>query len=56
MNFPNRIIQTGETNKTIVKAIQQKLNEAGLGPLEVIGIYGPKTVNAMKLFQATHRD
>lgn len=56
MNFPNRIIKKGETNKTIVKAIQQKLNEAGLGPLEVIGIYGPKTVNAVKLFQATHRD
>ena len=56
MNYPNRIIEAGETNKTIVKAIQQKLNGAGLGPLEVIGIYGTKTVNAMKLFQATHRD
>jgi cell wall-associated NlpC family hydrolase len=56
MNFPNRVIQTGETNKAIVKAIQQKLNEAGLGPFELTGNYGPKTVNAVKLFQATHRD
>ena len=56
MNYPNRIIKAGETNKAIVKAIQQKLNEGGLGPIEVIGIYGPKTVNAVKLFQATHRD
>jgi CHAP domain/Putative peptidoglycan binding domain len=56
MNYPNRVIQTGETNKTIVKAIQQKLNEAGLGPFELTGNYGPKTVNAVKLFQATHRD
>jgi len=56
MNYPNRLIQKGETNKAIVKAIQEKLNEAGLGPIEVIGIYGPKTVNAVKLFQATHRD
>jgi hypothetical protein len=56
MNYPNRLIQAGETNKTIVKAIQQKLNEAGLGPFELTGIYGPKTANAMKLFQATHRD
>ncbi len=56
MNYPNRLIQTGETNKAIVKAIQQQLNAAGLGPLEVIGIYGSKTVNAVKLFQATHRD
>jgi hypothetical protein len=56
MNYPNRLIQTGETNKTIVKAIQQKLNEAGLGPFELTGNYGTKTVNAVKLFQATHRD
>jgi cell wall-associated NlpC family hydrolase len=56
MNFPNRVIQTGETNKAIVKAIQQKLNETGLGPFELTGNYGPKTVNAVKLFQATHRD
>ncbi len=56
MNYPNRVIQTGETNKTIVKAIQQKLNEAGLGPFDLTGTYGPKTVNAVKLFQATHRD
>ena len=56
MNYPNRVIQKGETNKTIVKAIQQKLNEAGLGPFELTGNYGPKTVNAVKLFQATHRD
>lgn len=56
MNYPNRIIKTGETDTVIVKAIQQKLNESGFGPIEVIGIYGPKTTNAVKLFQATHRD
>ncbi|MBL7701138.1 MAG: CHAP domain-containing protein [Ferruginibacter sp.] len=56
MNYPNRIIKAGETNKTIVKAIQQKLNDTGVGPVGVIGIYGPKTINAVKLFQATHRD
>jgi hypothetical protein len=56
MNYPNRIIKSGETNKTIVKAVQKRLNEIGFGPLEVIGIFGPKTINAVKLFQATHRD
>lgn len=56
MDYPNRVIKAGEINKAIVKAVQQKLNEAGLGPIEVIGIYGPKTINAVKLFQATHRD
>lgn len=56
MNYPNRIIQAGETNKNIVKAIQQKLNEAGLGPFQLTGNYGPQTTQAVKLFQATHRD
>jgi hypothetical protein len=56
MNYPNRIINPGETDVEIVKSIQQKLNESGCGPVEVIGIFGPKTTNAVKLFQATHRD
>jgi len=56
MNYPDRIIKTGETDKAVVISIQQKLNESGFGPIEVIGIYGPKTTNAVKLFQATHRD
>ncbi len=56
MNYPDRIIKAGETDKVVVMAIQQKLNESGCGPVEVIGIYGPKTINAVRLFQATHRD
>lgn len=56
MNYPNRVIQTGEKNKAVVKAIQQKLNEAGLGPFELTGNYGPKTTQAIRLYQATHRD
>jgi hypothetical protein len=56
MQYPNKLIKAGEKNKTIVKAIQQRLNETGLGPLQVIGIFGPKTTHAVKLFQATHRD
>jgi hypothetical protein len=56
MNYPNRIIKAGETNAEVVKVIQQKLNESGCGPIEVIGIFGPKTTNAVRLFQATHRD
>ena len=47
MNYPNKIVKAGETNKTIVKAVQQRLNEVGVGPVEVIGIYGPKTTNAV---------
>lgn len=56
MEYPKRVIQAGEKNAKIVKAIQAKLNEAGCGPLEGTGNYGPKTVTAVKLFQSTRRD
>jgi hypothetical protein len=56
VEYPKRIIQQGEKNARIVKALQTRLNEVGCGPLEVIGKYGPKTVAAVKLFQSTHRD
>lgn len=56
MNYPNKLIKKGETNKTIVKSLQQQLNEVGLGPLKVDGDFGTKTFNAIKLFQAMHRD
>ncbi len=56
MNYPNRIIKEGETDKTIVKAIQKRLNDLGLGPFELTGTFGPKTKSAIKQFQGTHRD
>jgi cell wall-associated NlpC family hydrolase len=56
MKYPGRIIQEGEQSKTIVKAIQKRLTENGLGKFEGTGSFGLKTKNAVKLFQATHRD
>ena len=56
MKYPNRLIQEGETNVGIVKAIQKKLMELNIGDLQGTGVYGKKTVNAVKLFQATHMD
>jgi hypothetical protein len=56
MKYPNRLIQEGETNTGIVKAIQKKLIELNIGDLNGTGVYGTKTVNAVKLFQATHMD
>src|SRR5688572_8386683 len=56
MDYPKRVIQQGEKNAKIVKAVQAKLNEAGCGPLEATGNFGPKTVSAVKLFQSTRRD
>jgi len=56
MNYPNRIIKEGETDAALVRAIQNRLQELGLGNLKGTGIFGPKTTSAVKQFQATHRD
>ncbi|MGF6926081.1 hypothetical protein QFZ48_001581 [Chitinophaga sp. W2I13] len=56
MNYPNKVIKAGETNSQIVKAIQQRLIELGIGTLQGTGTFGPKTVSAVKQFQALHRD
>lgn len=56
MNYPNRIIERGETSKTIVKAIQNQLNSKGCGPIAVDGDFGIKTLRAVKLFQSRHTD
>ena len=56
MTYPNRIIKTGETDTAIVQAIQNRLTELGVASLSGTGTFGPKTVEAVKLFQATHTD
>jgi hypothetical protein len=56
MKYPNRVIQVGETNTTIVKAVQKRLVELNIAELTGTGIYGIKTKNAVRLFQATHMD
>jgi hypothetical protein len=56
MNYPNRLIQRGEANPTLVRAIQQALNYKGCGPLTVDGIFELKTLAAVKLFQARYTD
>lgn len=56
MEYPKRVIEQGETNVKVVKAIQARLNDVGCGPLQGTGVFGPKTVTAVKLFQSTHRD
>lgn len=56
MKYPNRIVKEGETNTAIVKAIQKKLIDLNIGDLQGTGVYAVKTKNAVKLFQATHRD
>lgn len=56
MIYPNRVIKEGEKDTKIVKAVQQRLIELGCTTLNATGTFGPKTVAAVKQFQATHRD
>jgi hypothetical protein len=56
MKYPNRIIQKGEADKKIVKALQNKLNDVGCGPVDVDGDFGNQTNAAVKLFQSTRKD
>ncbi len=56
MDYPNRVIKTGETDTTIVTAIQNELNEKKCGPVTVTGVFDDGTVSAVKLFQTRHTD
>jgi len=56
MKYPGRIIKRGETDTKIVKAIQKRLEELGIGQFGDSGQFGPKTEQAVKLFQARFTD
>jgi len=56
MQYPNRVIKKGETDKEIVKAIQKQLNAKGCGPIGEDGDFGVNTVSAVKLFQTRNSD
>ncbi|MFC5411247.1 peptidoglycan-binding protein [Larkinella bovis] len=54
--FPGVVIKPGHKNKATVRAIQQRLNEFGCGPIEVDGDFGKQTTLAVKTFQARFTD
>lgn len=56
MNYPGRIIKRGEKDPAIVKAVQQRLNDMGFGPLKVDGEFGKVTESVVKDFQSLTRD
>jgi hypothetical protein len=56
MKYPGHVIKEGEGDKSLVRAIQAKLDALGCGPLGKTGTFGPKTKAAVKLFQARHVD
>lgn len=56
IEFPDRVIKIGDEDKAIVTAIQLRLHELGCGPLQGTGSFGPRTEEAVKLFQARFTD
>jgi len=56
MKYPGRIIRKGDTDTRIVKAIQTRLQQLGIERFDGTGIFGPKTEQAIRLFQARFTD
>ncbi|WP_067929600.1 peptidoglycan-binding protein [Alicyclobacillus shizuokensis] len=51
--YPGHLIQTGSRG-TYVKEIQERLNKLGYSAGTADGIFGPKTLSAVKTFQRAH--
>lgn len=47
-----RTISRNDPDERLVRMVQEALNEAGAGPLQIDGHFGEATENAVKLFQA----
>src|SRR5262245_12546564 len=56
LQYPGRIIKRGETDQSIVAAVQERLNATGCGPLELDGMFDQLTAAAVKLFQTRFTD
>lgn len=56
MKYPGRVIEKGEADKKIVTAIQNRLQSLGIAQFEGLGVFGPKTEQAVKAFQARFTD
>ncbi|MFV0605090.1 MAG: CHAP domain-containing protein [Niabella sp.] len=56
MNYPGKVIKKGCTDRSLVKSVQRRLNLVTGSKLLVDGDFGSKTQQAVKSFQALHRD
>src|SRR6478672_8324785 len=54
--YPGKILKIGSGPKSLVKMLQQRLNEVGCGPIDDDGDFGDKTERAVRLFQARFTD
>jgi peptidoglycan hydrolase-like protein with peptidoglycan-binding domain len=50
--YPGYVLKVGVKDKVSVKAVQQRLNEVGCGPLSVNGIFDSVTRAAVQFYQA----
>lgn len=56
MQYPGRAIKAGETDRALVRAVQQRLLASHCGPVDASGVFGLRTTSAVKLFQGRHVD
>ena len=56
MQYPRRVIKVGDSDRTIVIALQQRLLARGCGPVDDAGVFGPQTEASVKLFQVRNVD
>lgn len=56
MRYPGWNIKEGESDRTVVRAIQAELSRRSIGPVDAAGTFGPRTKASVKLFQARHVD
>ena len=56
MQYPRRVVKAGESDRTLVTAVQQQLLARGCGPIDAPGVFGPQTEASVKLFQARNVD
>jgi len=54
-SFPGRVVQLGDADRAVL-AVQRRLNQLGCGPVDEDGVFGPQTIEAVKLFQARFAD
>lgn len=56
MKFPGHVIKMGETDKTLVRPIAERLTALGYKPTSPSGVYDAAFKSLVKLFQTQHVD
>ncbi len=54
--YPGHIVEMGDVDHASVKAVEQRLNQMGCGPLAEDGVFDADVLSAVKLFQARFPD